>query len=111
GQMGRGSENRPSDIDGAMNRILDAVPPFPKAAMFEFAERGYASPFEQLIACLISVRTYDEVSLPAAERLFELARTPDAIADLSPAEIVARIQTATFHDRNAPPIPATASPL
>src|SRR5690349_2931468 len=57
------TEKQPFDIDQAMDRIRDAVKPFPKAAMFELAERGYSSPFEQLIACLISVRTYDEVSL------------------------------------------------
>jgi len=99
--MEKGSEKRSFDIDEAMDRIREAVRPFPKAAMFELAERGYASPFEQLIACLISVRTYDEVSLPAAQRLFELARTPDAIAQLSPAEIDARISSTTFHDRKA----------
>jgi endonuclease-3 len=99
--MGEGSEKQPFDVDEAMDRIREAVRPFPKAAMFELAERGYASPFEQLIACLISVRTYDEVSLPASQRLFELARTPAAIADLSPAEIDARIRSATFHDRKA----------
>ncbi len=99
--MEEGDSKRPFHIDEAMTRIREAVRPFPKAAMFELAERGYASPFEQLIACLISVRTYDEVSLPAAERLFELARTPDAIAQLSPGEIDARIHPATFHDRKA----------
>ncbi|HEY7030696.1 MAG TPA: endonuclease III [Thermomicrobiales bacterium] len=99
--MGEGSGKRPFDIDAAMARIREAVRPFPKAAMFELADRGYASPFEQLIACLISVRTYDEVSLPAAERLFELGRTPEAIASLPSAEIDARIHPATFHDRKA----------
>jgi endonuclease-3 len=99
--MGEGNDKRPFAIDVAMDRIRDAVRPFPKAAMFELAERGYASPFEQLIACLISVRTYDEVSLPAAERLFALARSPEAIAHLAPAQIDACIQPATFHDRKA----------
>jgi endonuclease-3 len=99
--MGEGSEKHPFDIEAVMERIREAVRPYPKAAMFELAERGFASPFEQLIACLISVRTYDEVSLPAAQRLFEMARTPNAIADLSPAAIDARIHPATFHDRKA----------
>ncbi|MEA2511518.1 MAG: endonuclease [Thermomicrobiales bacterium] len=99
--MGEGDIKRPFDIDEALTRIHEAVRPYPKAAMFELAERGYASPFEQLIACLISVRTYDEVSLPAAQRLFEFARTPDAIAQLPPAEIDALIRPATFHDRKA----------
>src|SRR5215213_7253937 len=99
--MGEGSDKRPFDIDEAITRIRDAVRPFPKAAMFELAERGHATPFEQLIACLISVRTYDEVSLPAALRLFEVANTPETIARLSPAKIDALIHPATFHDRKA----------
>ena len=99
--MGEGSDKRPFDIDEAMTRIRNAVRHYPKAAMFELAERGHASPFEQLIACLISVRTYDEVSLPAALRLFDVARTPETIADLPPAEINALIHPATFHDRKA----------
>jgi endonuclease-3 len=99
--MEEGRGKRPFDIDEAMTRIGEAVKPYPKAAMFELAERGHDTPFEQLIACLISVRTYDEVSLPAALGLFKVARTPAAIAALSPAEIDAHIQTATFHDRKA----------
>jgi endonuclease-3 len=99
--MEQGSGKQPFDIDAAMDRIRDAVRPFPKAAMFELAERGHASPFEQLVACLISVRTYDEVSLPAALRLFTLARTPEAVAGLSPSDIEARIQPATFYERKA----------
>ena len=48
--------------------------------MFELAERGHRSLFEQLVACIISIRTLDEVSLPTALKLFERASTPDAIA-------------------------------
>lgn len=101
-------EKQPFDIDQAMDRIRDAVKPYPKAAMFELAERGYDSPFEQLIACLISVRTFDEVSLPAAERLFQQARSPAALANLAVEEIDAQINSATFHDRKAFQIQAIA---
>lgn len=55
--------------------------------MFELAAQGYNSPFEQLISCIISIRTYDEVSLPTAKRLFDHARTPDEMIALSVAEI------------------------
>ncbi len=47
----------PFDIDLAIERLRAAVRPFPKAAMFELAEDGFASPFEQLVACMISIRT------------------------------------------------------
>ena len=66
---------RPFDIDLAMSRIGEAVRPFPQAALFELAEEGFRSPFEILIACIVSIRTLDEVTLPCARRLFALART------------------------------------
>jgi len=99
--MSESLPTQPFDIDLAMDLIREAVNPYPKAAMFELAERGYDSPFEQLIACLISVRTYDEVSLPAAERLFHRARTPASLAALPIDEIDALISTSTFHERKA----------
>lgn len=91
----------PFDIDVAMRRISGAVTPYPKAAMFDLADRGYRSPFQQLVACIISIRTRDEVSLPVSLRLF--ARAPDApsIGALTPAEIDGLIQPATFHERKA----------
>src|ERR1700687_3895083 len=91
----------PFDIDEMLRRIETAVEPYPKAAMFELADLGFTSPFEQLVACIISIRTYDEVSLVAAQRLFAMARTPAQGAALEPAEIDALIHTSTFHDRKA----------
>lgn len=92
---------RPFEIDVAMERIREAVQPFPKAAMFELRDDGYASPFEQLIACLLSVRTRDETSVVAARRLFEIARAPDALAEMDPDAIDALIPDVTFHERKA----------
>lgn len=94
-------EQRPFDIDVAMERIREAVKPYPKAAMFELRDDGFASPFEQLIACMLSVRTRDEVSLVASRRLFAKARTPDAVAAMTPDEIDTLIPDVTFHERKA----------
>jgi endonuclease-3 len=94
-------EKKPHDIAEMMARVRAAVRPYPKAAMFELAERGFASPFQQLAACLISVRTFDEVSLPAAERLFGRAPTPQEISRLPVREIDRLIHPATFHERKA----------
>jgi endonuclease-3 len=91
----------PFEIDGAMLHLREAVRPFPKAAMFELAEQGYDSPFEQLIACMISIRTYDEVSLPVSRKLFEQARTPAEMVQLTPAEIDHLIQDSTYHETKA----------
>jgi len=96
-----GVAKRPFDIDVAMERLREAVKPFPKAAMFELRDEGFGSPFEQLISCLLSVRTRDEVSIVASRRLFEKARTPDALASMTPDEIDALIDDVTFHERKA----------
>jgi endonuclease-3 len=84
-----------------MEHVEEAVAPFPKAAMFELAEDGFDSPFEQLIACIISIRTRDEETIPMARALFERARTPAAVSQLSPVEIDDLIQSSTFHERKA----------
>lgn len=92
---------RPFDIDLAMARIEEVVRPFAKAALFELAEEGYKSVFEQLAACIISIRTRDEVTLPTARRLFALARTPAEMIQHDPAEIDAAIHACSFHEAKA----------
>lgn len=99
----------PFDIDVALKRIEKAVKPWPKAAMFELAEDGFNSAFEQLVACMISIRTYDEVSLPSARKLFGRARTPEQIRKLTIEEIDDLIHASTFHERKAAQIHAIAN--
>ncbi|MFP5261039.1 MAG: endonuclease III domain-containing protein [Blastocatellia bacterium] len=99
---------RPVDINLAVRRIRKAVEPFAKAAMFELAEDGFDSAFEQLIACIISIRTYDEVMLPTARGLFARARTPEEVSRLSPDEIDDLIRPSTFHENKARQIQAIA---
>lgn len=96
------------DIEAAIPLIRDAVQPFPKAALFELADEGYTSAFEQLIACIISIRTRDETTLPLARRLFKAARTPAAVSNLSVAEIEALIRECTFPEPKARQIHAIA---
>ena len=58
----------PFQIDDVMRRVRQAVRPYPRAALFELADEGFGGAFEQLAACMISVRTCDEVTLPTARR-------------------------------------------
>jgi endonuclease III len=92
---------QPFEIDPAIQRIRAAVQPFPPAAMFDLFDRGFSTPFEQLVACMISIRTLDEVTIPTALRLFSRARTPAALAQLTVSEIDTLIQACTFHERKA----------
>ena len=99
---------RPFDIDVALRRIREAVRPFAKAALFELAEEGHDSVFEQLVACIISIRTRDETMLPTARRLFARARTPAEMVKLTPEEIDELIGACTFHEPKARQIHAIA---
>jgi endonuclease III len=92
---------RPFDIDEVIRRVRAAVRPFAKAAMFELADEGFSSPFEQLVACIISIRTRDEVTIPTARRLFARARTPLEVSRLSSRDIDQLIRACTFHERKA----------
>ena len=101
-------EKQPFDIGVALDRIERVVRPWPKAALFQLADEGYTSTFEQLLACIISIRTYDEVTLPVSRRLFERARTPAAVSRMSWDELDALIGPSTFHERKAHQILAIA---
>src|SRR3954447_14793653 len=102
------SQKRPFDIDVAVERLREAVRPFPNAAMFALADEGYRSTFEQLVACIISIRTRDETSLPVARHLFQRARTPAEMLTLAWEELDALIHAATFHEPKARQILAIA---
>jgi endonuclease-3 len=99
---------KPFDIDDMLSRIDESIRGFKKAAMFELAEEGFNSPFEQLVACIVSIRTLDEVSAPTARRLFDAARTPKTIAKLGPARIDELIRACTFHGPKSKTIHAIA---
>src|SRR5439155_21056134 len=95
------TEKRPFNIHTVLRRIRLEVKQFADAAMFDLAEQGYATPFHQLAACVISVRTRDEVSLPAALRLFKAAPTPAAVATLGVKKIAQLIRPASFYETKA----------
>ena len=92
---------RPFDIHTVIRRIRLEVKQFADAAMFDLAEQGYAKPFHQLAACIISIRTRDEVSLPAALRLFKRAATAQAVSNLSVKEIADLIRPASYYETKA----------
>jgi endonuclease III len=108
GSSSNRTEKRPHDIDAMLSRIAKAVRPFPKAALFELAEEGFDSPFEQLMACIISVRTLDETTLPVARRLFAQARTPAEVRELAVDELERLLRPAMFRDAKARNIAAIA---
>jgi len=95
------SGTRPFDIHEVLRRIRLEVKQFADAAMFDLAAQGYATPFHQLAACIISVRTRDEVSLPAALRLFKTAPTAEAVSHLTMKKIADLIRPSSFYETKA----------
>jgi endonuclease-3 len=91
----------PFDIDEVFRLLRQATASLPKAAMFDLRDRGHGSPFEQLVAALVSARTRDETTIPVCLRLFAAARTPEAMAALPEEEIVRLLHGATFPEPKA----------
>jgi endonuclease-3 len=89
------------DLDVMLSRIAAATAAFPKAAMFELYERGYASLFEQLLACIISIRTFDEVSIPVSQHLFKHARTPKQLLKLTPQQLEDILHGSSYNGQKA----------
>ncbi len=58
-------------------------------------------PFRILISTILSLRTKDEVTGPATERLFSLASTPGEMLRLSEGEIIKAIYPAGFYRNKA----------
>ena len=63
-------------------------------------------PFRVLVACILSLRTQDTTTGPAAARLFGLASTPTAMLRLSPRRIARTIYPVGFYRTKARVIPA-----
>ena len=95
---------QPFDIDKAIDAIREEVKRFRKAALFELFDEGFTSPFEQLLACIISIRTRAEDTVPISKRLFARARSPQAMSELSVAEINKLLAGSTFREGKAPQI-------
>ncbi len=91
----------PLDIDEVFARLRRAVADVPKAAMFDLRDRGFSSPFEQLVGSLISARTRDETTMTVCLRLFARARTPAEMLTLDESELASLVRPATFPEAKA----------
>ena len=89
------------DIDEVFRRLRALLADMPKAAMFDLRDRGYNTPFEQLVGSLISARTRDETTMAVALRLFATARTAEAMAALDENTIAQLLAGASFPEPKA----------
>ncbi|WP_224361332.1 endonuclease III domain-containing protein [Hyalangium versicolor] len=102
------AEKEQFDIDQVLRHIREAVRSFADAAMFALAAQGHTTLFEQLVACILSIRTLDEVSLPTSLALLQRARTPEEMSRLEPREIESLIRAVTYPEPKAKQIHAIA---
>ena len=55
------------------------------------------SPFTVLISCILSLRTKDQTTTAASERLFEVAATPEALVEIPASDIEQYIYPVSFY--------------
>ena len=88
----------PNDIEKVV-QILKTRYQEETSALMDVSTRK--DPFLTLISCLLSLRTRDEVTARASERLFALAKTPEEMLNLKREEIEAAIYPVGFYRRKA----------
>jgi len=63
--------------------------------------KRWKSPFLVLVSCVLSLRTKDETTLPASERLFKLADTPQGMLKLTARRIEKAVYPVGFYKTKA----------
>jgi endonuclease-3 len=72
-----------------------------KAPVVAFMGRTGNNPYKVLIATILSLRTKDQVTVVAADRLFNVADTPEKMVKLSESEIEKLIYPVGFYKNKA----------
>jgi len=63
--------------------------------------RRWRDPFLVLVSCIMSLRTKDQTTLPAVERLLQLAKTPEGMLELTVRQIEKAIYPVGFYRTKA----------
>lgn len=99
------------DVQKIIEQLRIATRGMEPPASVSIVSRFGRDSFLVLIACILSLRTRDTVSLPASLRLFEQARTPEAMLELPTATISSLIYPVGFYRRKAQTIHQICSML
>ncbi len=89
-----------ANIDQVIERLRKALKGLPDPSVTLVGKR-WQSPFLVLISCIMSLRTKDETTLPAAERLFAVADTPAAMLKISTEKLERLIYPVGFYKTKA----------
>ena len=98
--MGRSMVVSGFDMDRFVKTLKEAYRAWDAPVITFMAGIG-ATPFEVLVATLLSLRTKDEVTAPAARRLFVSANTPEGLILLGEKEIARLIYPVGFYPTKA----------
>ncbi len=88
-------------LSRVIRQLQACAPGWDTTALTLIAEQTGRDPFRILIGCLLSLRTKDETTGPAAARLFALADTPAGIAALPRRAIERAIYPVGFYRTKA----------
>jgi len=86
-----------SDIHKVYDILEDAYLNMEEPSVTKISKQTSRDPFKVLVSCLISLRTKDEVTLEASEKLFKVADTPEKMIKLSREDIQKLIYPAGFY--------------
>jgi endonuclease III len=87
-------------IHTVMTAVREAAPGWSAPVVTQMASLS-RDPYQVLIACLLSLRTKDETTGPAARRLFALASTPQTMLTLTKTQIEKAIYPVGFYKTKA----------
>jgi endonuclease III len=98
-------------IATVMRRLARAIDGMAALAVEKIAEDQKEDAFQVLIATMLSAQTRDPVTHAASTRLFEVARTPRAMAKLTVKRIERLIYPVSFYRNKAVHVKATCEQL
>ena len=90
----------PKNTDKIISLLKKETKHFENPIATEIGEKT-RSPFQVLISCILSLRTKDTTTGPAAERLFRLAKTPGQMLKLANKQIEKAIFPVGFYPTKA----------
>lgn len=98
-------------IRAVMRRLARAIDGLEEPAVEKIAQEQQEDAFQVLIATLLSAQTKDAVTAAASERLFAVARTPEAMQRLTVRRIERLIYPVSFYRNKARHVKAACQRL
>ena len=99
---------RRSPVASILRQLGQAIQQLEVPAMEKIADGNVDEAFRVLVGTMLSAQTKDAVTLAASTRLFEVATTPTALAQLSVRRIERLIYPVSFYRHKAKHVKATS---